>query len=273
MSRRTAETRLEPSEARPAKRGPAEAAPAGGKLQPSRRLFAWLGRGRGAGGVQRSVERQALRLQALRGNRYLTQTLQSSRTPDAGPAVEARREAPAIGREVEPASIQREEADTTVTINLGTVRHGTYNVTGADFTAAGNQMNARGEWGLGGARNIRGTPGPANEDGILQSVTVTAELFTSLPNWTRLAGKPEPVRNEWNRMLAALRGHENHHVSIARTHLESLETTLSGVHEDDFQRVWGEEIAALRAAQQEYDDSTHSGQDEGVTLDLAVEDE
>ncbi|HEU0074024.1 MAG TPA: DUF922 domain-containing protein [Dehalococcoidia bacterium] len=182
------------------------------------------------------------------------------------------REASAISRSVAPAAIQRQEGSTTVTINLGVVRNGTYNVTGADFTAAGNQMNARGEWGLGGARNIRGTPGPANSDGILQSITVTADLFTTLPNWTRLAGKPERVRNEWNRMLAALRGHENQHVSIARTHLEALETRLSGIHEDDFQQVWGDAIAGLQTAQQDYDDSTHSGQDEGVTLDLAVED-
>jgi len=243
------------------------------KSPPSRGIFSWLGRGGGVGGGQRSAERQALRLQALRGNRYVTQTLQRSRAQDAEQAVEARSETPAISRNVEPAAIQRQEGSTTVTINLGAVRNGTYNVTGADFTAAGNQMNARGEWGLGGARNIRGTPGPANEDGILQSVTATAELFTNLPNWTRLAGKPEPVRNEWNRMLAALRDHENNHVSIARTHLEALETTLSGIHEDDFQQVWGDAIAGLRTAQQDYDDSTHSGQDEGVTLDLNVEEQ
>jgi hypothetical protein len=212
-------------------------------------------------------------LQASRGNRYVSRMLQRSRTPRDEQAVEMQPEASPISRSVAPAAIQRQEGNTTVTINLGAVRNGTYNVTGADFTAAGNQMNARGEWGLGGARNIRGTPGTADADGILQSVTVTAELFTRLPNWTRLAGKPEPVRNEWNRMLAALRGHENHHVSIARTHLDALETTLSGIHEDDFQRVWGEAIAGLQTAQQDYDDSTHSGQDEGVTLDLNVEEQ
>lgn len=254
------------------KRGPAEPMPEARTSPPSRGLFSWLRRGPDAGGVQRSAERQALRLQASRGNRYVAQVLQRSRTHGNERAVEIEREASTIGRRVAPAAIQRQEGSTTVTINLGAVRNRTYNVTGANFTAAGNQMNARGEWGRGGARNIRGTPGPANADGILQSVTVTADLFTTLPNWTRLAGKPERVRNEWNRMLAALRGHENHHVSIARTHLEALETTLSGIHEDDFQQVWGDAIAGLQTAQQDYDDSTHSGQDEGVTLDLAVED-
>jgi predicted secreted Zn-dependent protease len=155
----------------------------------------------------------------------------------------------------------------TLTESLG----GTYDVTGSTLEAAGNEMNARGEWGLGGARNIAYTTGTVRDDGIVSSVTITGQLFRILPRWTQLSSKSEAVRNEWNRMLGALSGHESRHVSIARTHLNALPAALSAIHESDLPTVWSEKMTALQDAQNEYDTTTTNGQTEGVTLDLNVE--
>ena len=279
-----------PPEARRRSRDALGEAPPGVEARAAGGLFALLRKGPvTGGGAQRSMARQALRLQASRGNQYVSRMLQDAEQPanaaglDEDPyapasraragiqSVEAGPEAAAIRRDAAPAAIQRDGSTTTVNMTLAEPTHSTYTLDAADLESAVNQMSARSEWGLGGARNIAYSTGTVNEDGIVSSVTITATLFTTLPSWTQLGSKPEAVRNEWNRMLSALRGHENHHVSIARTHLEGLRTALAAIHEDDLGSTWSEKITALQDAQIEYDTSTHSGQDEGVTIDLNVE--
>jgi hypothetical protein len=233
------------------------------------------------------MARQALRLQASRGNQYVGRLLREVGQPtaaslDGDPHAAGRAhadarssvtapEGTAIRREAAPAAIQRDGSTTTVNMTLAEPTHNTYTLDAADLESAVNQMNARSEWGLGGARNIAYSTGTVNEDGIVSSVTITATLFTTLPSWTQLGSKPEAVRNEWNRMLSALRGHENHHVSIGRTHLEGLRTALAAIHENDLASTWSEKMAALQDAQNEYDTTTTNGQTEGVTIDLNVE--
>ena len=291
MSEYTADVRGEPAEARRRSRDALDEAP--GAALDSRAaggLFARLRKGPAiGGGAQRSMARQALRLQASRGNQYVSRMLQDAEQPanaaglDEDPyapasraragiqSVEAGPEAAAIRRDAAPAAIQREGSSTTVNMTLAEPTHSTYTLDAADFESAVNQMNARGEWGMGGAKDIAYTSGTVNEDGIVSSVTITATLFTTLPNWTQLSSKPQAVQDEWNRMLGALRGHENHHVSIGRTHLEGLRTALAAIHEDDLATTWSEKMTALQDAQNEYDASTTSGQTEGVVLDYGVE--
>ena len=260
MSEWAADVRDEASEARHRQNEAVEAMPAAA-ASPAvlGGLVTRLGNGSRGGGVQSSVARQALRLQAAQGNRYVRSLLH-------GPS-----EGHAISREAATAAIQREGSSTTVNMTLAEPTHGTYTLDAADFESAVNQMNARGEWGMGGAKDIVYTTGTVNEDGIVSSVTITATLFTTLPNWTQLSSKPQAVQDEWNRMLGALRGHENHHVSIGRTHLEGLRTALAAIHEDDLATTWSEKMTALQNAQDEYDASTTNGQTEGVTLDYSVE--
>jgi hypothetical protein len=277
VSEHTSDTRSETANERQARQLQAEARQPSADLAPARQLLP-LQRGRG-GGLQRSTARQTLRLQASRGNQYVQRLMQrasgageGSRDRSAGTSQRSRAET-AVSVTPASAQLQRDGGGTTVTMNLGEVQHGHYNVTGANFQACVNQMNARGEWGLGGIRNIHMSSGSVGEDGIVSSVTITGEYFTSLPRWTHLSSKPERVQDEWNRMLAALTGHENHHVSIAQEHMNALPDTLSNIHEDDLHQVWGDAISALRQAQIDYDSETTNGQTEGVTLDAAVEDE
>jgi hypothetical protein len=260
VSERAADVRDEPAEARPRQGEDVEPMPAAA-VSPAvlGGLVTRLGSGSRGGGVQGSVARQALRLQASRGNRYVRSLLQ-------GPT-----EGQAISRDAAPAAIQRDGSTTTVNMTLAEPTHNTYTLDAADFPSAVSQMNARGEWGMGGARDIAYTSGIVREDGIVSSVTITATLFTTLPNWTQLSSKPQAVQDEWNRMLGALRGHENHHVSIGRTHLEGLRTALAAIHEDDLATTWSEKMTALQNAQDEYDASTTNGQTEGVVLDYGVE--
>jgi predicted secreted Zn-dependent protease len=162
---------------------------------------------------------------------------------------------------------------TTVTITMTESLGGTYDVTGATLEEAANQMNARSEWGQGGARDLRYSGGTVNDDGIVSSVTITGVYFRILPNWTTLSSQSEAVRNEWNRMLGVLSTHETRHVTIARTHVEELRTELSSIHEDDLASTWETKMTALQNAQNEYDTTTTNGQTEGVNLDLSVGDE
>ncbi len=294
MSEQAASVRAEPAEARQPKTHPEPASqPAKEPVAASFGGLSGLLRmddGR-SGGFKRSITRHMLQLQASRGNQHVQRVMRSSKGEALGSATQSSqdvRRSPgptdvneqAVARSpeglvvesrAEPGQIQRDEATTAITLTLGEPQNGTYTVDGADLEAAGNQMNRRGEWGQGGARNIVATPGAANADGILTSITITAVLFTTLPIWSRLASKPERVRNEWNRMLGALRGHEDHHVSIARTHLEELRTSLVGTSEAAFQSVWRGKMTALQAAQAAYDTSTTNGQTEGVMLDLNAE--
>ncbi|MPZ49076.1 MAG: DUF922 domain-containing protein [Dehalococcoidia bacterium] len=243
-------------------------------------------------GIQPTVVRQMLRLQASRGNQYVQRLMRSSWAPPVTSTVLAKPNAPrsasglvARDQAVEAApqlhtgtqtpltQISRETATTAVTLTTGQVQNRTFSVTGDGLRAVGIRLNARGEWGRGGAENIVYTAGAVDEDGIVTSIRITAVLFTELPSWRGLASKPERVRNEWNRMLAALRDHENNHVAIARTHLEELTTSLDGVSEDELPALWSEKMAALQGAQAEYDTATTSGQTEGVTLDLSLEED
>ena len=167
------------------------------------------------------------------------------------------------------AAIQRDGSTTTVTINITEALGGTYNVTATTLAGAAAQMSARGEWGRGGVRNLGYTTGTVNDDGIVSSVTITGAYFRTLPNWTQKSSQSSAVQGEWDRMLTALTGHENHHVSIARTHIEELRGELSSIREGDLASTWNAKVGptgALQTAQNDYDTSTTSGQSEGVSL-------
>jgi hypothetical protein len=253
----------------------------------SQLLFQAPGEDETGRGMQNAIAQNMLRLQRSRGNQYVQRLARSQRlvpakvldtpAPDSNRAQANANEhinQPQVGlHRTDPAAIQRQQKSTAVTLTTGPVQNRIFSVTGDSLRAAGSQLNRRSEWGRGGAENIAYSAGAVDADGIVTSIRITAVLFTELPNWRGLASKSERVRNEWNRMLGALRGHENNHVSIARTHLQELRSSLNGVTEDELPTLWREKIAALQAAQDEYDTSTTSGQTEGVTLDLSVEEE
>ncbi len=125
--------------------------------------------------------------------------------------------------------------------------------------------------GPGRRANIKYTGGLVKDDGVVSSVAITAVVFSRLPHWTQLSKQPKAVQTEWNRMLTALRGHENHHVTIAQSHLNGLPAALNGIHEDDLKTTWQEQMDSLQGAQDQYDTDTTHGQTEGVSLDLSVE--
>ncbi len=223
----------------------------------------------GLGG--RAVERHVLQLQGAYGNRYVGRILAraTQKRPGSPPIDDVEGLAHRSGHP--DAAIQREDAATRITVTTGDVQRRTFSVAGANLEEVAGVLDAQGEWGRGGAENIVYNAGNVSSSGVVETISITATLFTRLPVWTGLASRPEPVRNEWNRMLDALRGHENHHVSVAQTALNGLKTSLNGVSETDLPALWQEAMSALQTAQDEYDTSTDHGQNEGVYLDANVE--
>jgi hypothetical protein len=107
-------------------------------------------------------------------------------------------------------------------------------------------------------------------DGVATSVSVTARITVELPRWTSLSKQPRRVQAEWNRMLAALRRHENEHVRIARERIQKLAGEMSGKPESELPDIHARCVQELDTLSDDFDTRTDHGQKEGVTLDLNV---
>jgi hypothetical protein len=107
-------------------------------------------------------------------------------------------------------------------------------------------------------------------DGTATSVVVTARITVELPRWTTLDKQPRRVRAEWNRMLAALRRHENEHVRIARERIQTLAGELSGKPESELSDIHSRCLQDLDTLSHAFDTRTDHGEKQGVSLDLNV---
>jgi hypothetical protein len=143
VSEHTSGVRAEPADARSPKDRADEELEAG-PLAAEGLLSRRQAKAAAGGGVQRSIARQALRLQASRGNQYVRQLLHGPGRANV---------AATIHRSERPAAIQR-TGGTTVNMTLATPTHETYGLDATDLQDAGTQMDGRGEWGLGGIRGI-----------------------------------------------------------------------------------------------------------------------
>lgn len=169
--------------------------------------------------------------------------------------------------EAEPASERRSPPQGKITIRSPRVEY--YDVTGATLEEVLDQLDPD-EWGHCAA-NYRYTYSATG--GRTTRVNVTLTLTIRLPRW-RGAGwraASRPAREEWNRMVAALRAHEDHHAEIARTWAPIFRERLFDIDEGDVELEGSNVEAEAQAEQDQYDADSAHGQNEGVSLDTSIE--
>jgi predicted secreted Zn-dependent protease len=63
-------------------------------------------------------------------------------------------------------------------------------------------------------------------DVTVTGVTLPVQYSYLMPEWTRLAEQPAPIRAAWNRFYADLMTHEREHLSVSRREYNTLRDTL-----------------------------------------------
>lgn len=171
------------------------------------------------------------------------------------------------------AAVQRdEEADTaddgTVTIEEPT--SDPYDVSGTTLAEVHAQLDPT-EWGRC-TYHYDYDYGTTN--GRVTRVDITLRLTIRLPRWQEGRDEAAPeARAEWDRMMAALRAHEERHAEIAREWAPRFKQRILGVPAGNATATYNQVKREADAAQRQYDAETHHGQTEGVTLDLSIDQE
>jgi Bacterial protein of unknown function (DUF922) len=146
----------------------------------------------------------------------------------------------------------------------------TFPVGGETLRAVARRLNRREEWGLTVAKP---TYSVKTCEGRVFSVTITLPITVDLPRWTRLAQAGPNSRAEWQRMLDALRDHENNHVSIFRRHFDdALGRSMLNRSKSSARQVFDAAKANAKDESQQYDAATNYGRTEGVYLDVGITD-
>lgn len=222
--------------------------------------------------------------QHILGNRGVERLLQNGKRPDSrtvsGALLPALRRAfdvqaarlaaaPAIQRqEVEaldaaPAAVN----DGQVTINPPQVV--TYEVRGSTLAEVAAQLDPE-EWG-----RCRWQVDYSFEttNGRATKVDITLNLTIRLPQWAGPGYQraSEAARREWQRMLAALRAHEDRHAEIARNWAPVFKERMLNQRQSRLARTYQQVLREMEKEQKKYDKDTTHGQSEGVTLDLTIQ--
>ena len=213
------------------------------------------------------------RLQRAIGNygvqRVVERRLAGGRDARFGHALGGVRHVPARSG---PAVVQRDEdaeADTgTVTIQEPT--SDPYSVSGTTLAEVHAQLDPT-EWGRC-TYHYDYTYDTTN--GRASRVNITLRLVIRLPDWQEGRDQASPeARAEWDRMMTVLRAHENRHAEIAREWAPTFKERMLGVLESNLAGRHAEVLGEARGAQNAYDAQSAHGQNEGVSLDLSIDQE
>ncbi len=111
-------------------------------------------------------------------------------------------------------------------------------------------------------------------NGRTTRVNITLTLTIRLPRWQEGRDEASPAaRAEWDRMMGALRAHEERHAEIAREWAPRFKQRMLGVREGNVASRHSQTLGQVDQRQGQYDTQTTHGQTEGVSLDLSVDQE
>jgi predicted secreted Zn-dependent protease len=111
-------------------------------------------------------------------------------------------------------------------------------------------------------------------NGRVTRVDITLRMTIRLPRWQEGRDEASPeARAEWDRMMAALRAHEERHAEIAREWAPRFKQRMLGVRARNATATYNQVKREADAAQRQYDTDTQHGQTEGVSLDLSIDQE
>ena len=172
-----------------------------------------------------------------------------------------------VQREDEQAGDAAQAGKGTITIQKP--KHDTYTVGGATLAKVAAKLEKREGWGH---CDWDYDCDPATvEEKIVTKVDVTLALGILLPEWTGKDDASEASQAEWDRMMGALKTHEQGHVDIAKRGAETLQERLLYEREGDFDAVEKQVCQEIQGLQDDYDVETEHGVKQGVTLTTNVD--
>ena len=162
-----------------------------------------------------------------------------------------------------------EGAANTGTVTIQPVQNQFYNVTGRTLAEVGAQLDP-GEWGrctYNYTYSFQSTGGRASR------VDVTLTLTIRMPRWTGSGwnNASAEAKAEWNRMIAALRAHEDRHAEIARRWASTFKERMINRPAGDLRTIFDQTWAEVNAEQEQYDEQTQHGRTQGVSLDTSID--
>ena len=154
-----------------------------------------------------------------------------------------------------------------VTLDIRTVRRGTYVLRSRVFEGLRIAMNRREEWGLFDP-HIDFTF--ASDGDTVSAFTLSAAPEILLPEWQHRPDADEAHAQAWDAMLAALTRHEETHLDNFNRWANTLRRTMRRQRPfpaAEFQARYEGFNDDLDTAQERYDRTTNHGEREGVRLD------
>jgi predicted secreted Zn-dependent protease len=177
-----------------------------------------------------------------------------------------------VQRVVEARLIQRDDDGATDngTLTIEEPQSDPYDVSGMTLAEVHSQLDPT-EWGR---CTYHYGYDYDTTNGRTTSVNVTLTLTIRLPRWQEgRADASDAARTEWDRMMGALRTHEDGHADIAREWAPTVRERLLGVQEGNVASRYSQVRGQVQTRQNEYDGQTQHGQTQGVSLDLSVDQE
>ena len=168
--------------------------------------------------------------------------------------------------EVEAEAVQQ-STDGEVTIEEPTVEQ--YDVTGSTLAEVAQQLDPK-EWGrcrYEFAYSYETTNGRATK------VDINLTLTIRLPRWQGKGWNQasDGAKAEWNRMLEALRTHEDSHAEIARRGASMIQAGLMNQRSGRINARFNQLKRQVDRETKQFDQQTNHGRNDGVTLDLSIQ--
>lgn len=149
-------------------------------------------------------------------------------------------------------------------ITINAVTYETFAVSGLSLEAVYKELQKRKEWGECSCHfDAKTDNNPGNK---ASQVNITLDITIRLPEWDGLDLAAPTEQREWNRMMTALRAHEEQHAAIGRKWAPLFQTRLLGKLKSQIAAVHKKLLADFMKEVNQYDADTKHGQTEGVTL-------
>lgn len=156
--------------------------------------------------------------------------------------------------------------------SIGPVKESSYNVGGKTLEDVLNAINARSQAEAAQVSWTLPKPKLKEAGGKVTEASVTVPITMEMPNWTGASGAGKNVKAEWDRVMAALRKHEDGHVALVHEHFDGLADKMLGLSRKEAEALFDKAGKDLQKASDAYDAKTKHGETQGAVIDLDVED-
>lgn len=157
----------------------------------------------------------------------------------------------------------------TGTVTIQPVQDEFYDVSGSTLAEVYSQLDRR-EWGR---CTWRYTYDYETTNGRVTRVNITLTLTIRMPRWQGEGWEraSDAAKAEWNRMIAALRAHEEQHAEIARRWAPIFKQRLLNQRAGNVSARYNQTRAEAQREQDQFDQRTQHGRTQGVTLNTSID--